>query len=101
MNKSQVELDKLRKGKPNKKPVEQTPEQKKATELEAKLVRRDTIEETLNGVNASGVNIPKDIVEVLVTNDHNQTIDNASKLLKFITSIQKNIECFPYIQGWS
>lgn len=67
MNKVQTELEKLRKGKPDKKPVEQTPEQKKAAELEAKLARRDIIDETLNGVNESGVNIPKDIVEVLFT----------------------------------
>lgn len=92
LNKAQAELEKLRKGKPDKKPTEQTPEQKKVAELEAKLARRDTVDETVNVFNESGVNIPKDIVEVLVTDDHDQTIDNASKLLKFVTSVQKDTE---------
>ena len=92
LNKAQAELEKLRKGKTDKKPDEQTPEQKKVAELEAKLARRDTIDETLNVFSESGVNIPKDIVEVLVTDDHDQTIDNASKLLDFVTTIQKKTE---------
>ncbi|MFC6275613.1 DUF4355 domain-containing protein [Levilactobacillus tangyuanensis] len=92
LDKAQSELEKLRKGKPDKKPIEQTPEQQKVAELEAKLARRDTVDETLNVFNESGVSVPKDIVEVLVTDDHDQTIDNASKLLKFVTFIQKDTE---------
>jgi len=92
LEKAQSELEKLRKGRTDKKPVEQTPEQKEVAKLKAQIARRDTVDETVNVFNESGINIPKDIVEVLVTDNHDQTIDNASKLLKFVTSIQKGTE---------
>lgn len=91
LEKAQTELEKLR-GKKTDKPATQTPEQKEVAELKAQIARRDTVDETVSVFSESGVNIPKDIVEVLVTNDHDQTIDNASKLLKFVTSIQKDTE---------
>lgn len=91
LEKAQTELEKLR-GKKSDKPTTQTPEQKEVAELKAQIARRDTVDETVSVFSESGVNIPKDIVEVLVTNDHDQTIDNASKLLKFVTSIQKDTE---------
>lgn len=91
LNQARAELEKLRKGDMGK-DAQKTPEQKKIEELEAKMARRDTVDETLSVFTESGINVPKSIVEVLVTDDHDKTIDNASKLLDFITSVQKTTE---------
>lgn len=91
LDKAQEELEKLRKGNTDR-PKPLTPEQEEVKQLKAQMARRDTVDETVNVFNESGVNVPKDIVEVLVTDDHDKTIDNATKLLGFITSIQKDTE---------
>ncbi|MCT3567643.1 DUF4355 domain-containing protein [Levilactobacillus brevis] len=90
LDKAQAELEKLRKGSEKPKPL--TPEQEEVKQLKAQMARRDTVDETVKVFNESGVVVPKNIVEVLVTDDHDKTIDNATKLLGFITSIQKDTE---------
>ncbi|KJW12859.1 capsid assembly scaffolding protein Gp46 family protein [Levilactobacillus spicheri] len=91
LDQARAELDKLRKGnKAKDKP--KSPEQQEIAELKASMARRDTVDETLNVFTESGISIPKSIVEVLVTDDHDKTIDNASKLLDFITDVRKKTE---------
>lgn len=90
LDQARAELEKLRNGGKGEKP--KSPEEQKIAELEAKMARRDTVDETLSVFTESGVNVPKSIIEVLVTDDHDKTVDNASKLLDFITDVRKTTE---------
>lgn len=91
LDQAQAELEKLRGGnKAQEKP--KSPEQQEIAALKAQMARRDTVDETLSVFTESGIDVPKNIVEVLVTDDHDKTIDNASKLLDFITNVRKTTE---------
>ena len=92
LNKAQAELEKLRDGKKTPKEPDPTPEQQEVSKLRAELKRRDTVEGTSNVFSENGVNVPKDIVEILVTDDPDKSVDNASKLLNFVTEVQKQTE---------
>ncbi|KRL16490.1 hypothetical protein FD38_GL001342 [Levilactobacillus zymae DSM 19395] len=91
LDQAQAELEKLRGGDKNKEKPK-SPEQQEIAALKAQMARRDTVDETLSVFTESGIDVPKNIVEVLVTDDHDKTIDNASKLLDFITNVRKTTE---------
>jgi len=89
---AQTELEKLRNGGKEDKPKEKTPEQVEIEKLKAQLDRKDVVEQTMDVFRESGSQVPKDIVSLLISDDRDQTIDNAGKLLDFITSVKSNTE---------
>ncbi|WP_268914016.1 DUF4355 domain-containing protein [Lentilactobacillus sp. SPB1-3] len=91
LDKAQAELKKLRGGKDAKEP-DKTPEQIEVEKLRMQLERRDILDSTLDVFKESKIDVPKDIVELFISDDRDQTIDNAGKLLNYVTSIKKDTE---------
>lgn len=94
LEQAQAELKKLKSGDDGKpaKESKKTPEQIKVEELERQLARRDIIDQTLDVFKESQIDVPKDVVSMIVSDDRDKTVENATELLGFITSIKKDTE---------
>ncbi|GAK47717.1 minor structural protein 2 [Secundilactobacillus oryzae JCM 18671] len=92
LDRANTEIEKLKNGGKDPKDKPLTPEQKENKELKAQLERRDILDATNKVFQEAGVTVDNSLVNMLVTNDRNQTIDNASTLLNFITKLQKDTE---------
>lgn len=90
LTKVQQELAELKDG--GKKEKAKTPEQLEVENLKKQIARRDTIDQTLDVFRDNGLSIPKDIVSMLVVDNSDKTIDNANKLLDFVTQVKTDTE---------
>lgn len=91
-------IEKLKKGEdPDEEPQ---PDEKdsKIAQLEAQLKKRDITEKARTVLDESGVSVPKNILEIVVTDDDNKTLDNVRALLTFTQQVKDEVRQ-EYLKG--
>ena len=88
---AQDELEALKNGgKPKEKP--KTEDQLEIESLKAQIARDKTTKQVVNVFHEGGVEVPDDIINLFVSDDADETIENSKKLLSFVTQVKQNTE---------
>lgn len=90
LEKTKQELEKLKNG--GKDPKPKTPEQLEIDKLRKTIQRRDTIDKTTQVFTESGLTVPKEIIDLVVSDKDDETYQNAKTLIDFMSSLKDSTE---------
>lgn len=62
---------------------------KRIQELELKIARNEALQQTKQVLDESGLNVPNDVLNLIVANDNKQTIANVTTISNFIEKIRE------------
>lgn len=62
---------------------------KRIQELELKIARNEALQQTKQVLDESGLNVPNDVLNLIVANDNKQTVANVTTLSNFIEKIRE------------